>query len=124
MMNVMRMDQLLPKGTAIGQLVPIEQLDPDGGNERDVTERIVQEKDPAVFEARISPTLPSSEKEQLVELLLEFQDCFADKGESLGCCKLTEHAIPIGNAAPIKKLPRRRAWRERDLIRDEVNEML
>ncbi|KZR96602.1 Uncharacterized protein APZ42_008970, partial [Daphnia magna] len=45
-------------------------------------------------------------------------------GDCLGQCTVLEHAIPTGGAAPIKQLPRRRAWRERELIKDEVDKML
>ena len=126
-MNVDRVEKLLPKGTAIGQLIAVEQT--DSGNaglkdERETREDRKLAKEPETFASRIAPSLALNEREQLLELLLEFQDCFADKGESLGCCKMVEHSIPTGDARPIKQLPRRRAWRERDLIRVEVDEML
>ncbi|KAK4013799.1 hypothetical protein OUZ56_026352 [Daphnia magna] len=43
---------------------------------------------------------------------------FTDNGDCLGQCNVLEHAILTRTAAPIS------AWKERELIKDEVNKML
>ncbi|KAI9557178.1 pol polyprotein [Daphnia sinensis] len=72
----------------------------------------------------VASTLAAQDRNDLIDLLTQFQDVFADSGECLGQCYVLEHAIPTGGAAPIKQLPRRRAWRERELIKEEVSKML
>ncbi|KZS10401.1 Uncharacterized protein APZ42_025133, partial [Daphnia magna] len=103
-MNVDYADHVIVEGTSIGHLVPIDQT--------------------TTFDQCVASTLAAQDRNDLIELLIEFQDVFADSGDCLGKGTVLEHATPKGGAAPIKQLPRRRAWKKRELIKDEVNKML
>ncbi|XP_041355465.1 uncharacterized protein LOC121373084 [Gigantopelta aegis] len=54
-----------------------------------------------------STHLHPAEKTQLAETLLEFQDVFAENDEDLGCFKGVKHAIPTGDAQPVRQPVRR-----------------
>ncbi|KZS20291.1 Uncharacterized protein APZ42_013064 [Daphnia magna] len=119
------------EGTSIGHLVPIDQtsnLSMEVGEGRDAAGelrgRSTKPREPAAFDQCAASTLAAQDRNDLIELPLEFQDVFADSGDCLDQCTVLEHSIPTGGPAPIKQLPRRRAWRERKLIEDEVNKML
>ena len=48
-----------------------------------------------------------SEKVQIVQILLKYQDIFSKDDLDLGCTHLTEHSIDTGNAKPVKLHPRK-----------------
>ncbi|KZS07276.1 Uncharacterized protein APZ42_029040 [Daphnia magna] len=56
--------------------------------------------------------------------MIELQDVFADNSDCLCRFTVLEYAITTIATAPLKQLPRRRAWRKRALIKDKVNKML
>ncbi|RXN31957.1 Retrovirus-related Pol poly from transposon [Labeo rohita] len=56
---------------------------------------------------RNSGDLDMQQQEQLWELLVEFQDCFACNEEDLGQTSLVQHNIDTGDATPIRQQPRR-----------------
>ncbi|KAK4009452.1 hypothetical protein OUZ56_018565 [Daphnia magna] len=125
-MNVDHADHVIVEGTSIGHLVPIDQtsnLSLEVGEGRDaaveVRGRLGKTWEPAAFDQCVASTLVAQDRNDLIELLIEFQDVFADSGVCLGQCTVLEYAIPTGGAAPIKQLPKRCAWRERELIKDE-----
>ncbi|KZS10201.1 Uncharacterized protein APZ42_025383 [Daphnia magna] len=130
-MNVDHADHMIVEGTSIGQLVLIDQtsnLSLEVGEGRDaageVRGRSGKSREPAAFDQCVASTLAAQDRNDQIELLIEFQDVFAGNGDCLGQCTVLEHAIPTEGTVPIKQLPRRRACRERELIKDEVNKML
>jgi RNase H-like domain found in reverse transcriptase/Reverse transcriptase (RNA-dependent DNA polymerase)/Integrase zinc binding domain/Integrase core domain/gag-polyprotein putative aspartyl protease len=92
----------------------------------------LREADPSVssgisegdFLERIDRNLSDSEKKELVELLMEQNECFAMEGEALGQSKAFQHAIPTTDNQPIHIRPYASAWKERRLIDKQVQEML
>ncbi|KAL0188675.1 hypothetical protein M9458_015774, partial [Cirrhinus mrigala] len=56
---------------------------------------------------RSSGDLDMQQQEQLWELLVEFQDCFACNEVDLGQTSLVQHNIDTGDATPIRQRPRR-----------------
>ena len=48
-----------------------------------------------------------SEKVQIVQILLKYQEIFSKDDLDLGCTYLTEHSINTGNAKPVKLHPRK-----------------
>ncbi|KZS12009.1 Uncharacterized protein APZ42_023099 [Daphnia magna] len=130
-MNLDHADHVIVEGTSIGHLVPIDQtsnLSPEVGEGRDaageVKNRSGKSRESAVFDQCVASTLAAQDRNDLIELLIEFQEVFSDSGDCLDQCTVLEHAIPTGGVAPIKQLPRKRAWREREFIKDEVNKTL
>ncbi|KAL0147701.1 hypothetical protein M9458_056979 [Cirrhinus mrigala] len=56
---------------------------------------------------RSSGDLDMQQQDQLWELLVEFQDCFACNEVDLGQTSLVQHNIDTGDATPIRQRPRR-----------------
>lgn len=56
---------------------------------------------------RSSGDLDTEQQEQLWELLVEFQDCFACDEVDLGQTSLVQHNIDTGEAMAIRQRPRR-----------------
>ncbi|XP_057379644.1 uncharacterized protein LOC130701869 [Daphnia carinata] len=129
-MNVDHTDHVIVEGTSLRKLVALDQSSSfplemeDGRTAGRGSARQGKLKYPAMFEECVAKTLAGEDREDLISLLMSFQDVFAEGSDCLGQCTVLEHAIPTGNAAPIKQLLRRRAWQERELIKAEVDKML
>ena len=74
--------------------------------------------------AQISTDLDREEHETLLDLLKEFQDCFAKTEDELGRCKVIQKRINTGNANPIHQPPCKSARKERKIIQKQVQNML
>ena len=57
-------------------------------------------------------------------MLVEQKECFAREGEALGQSQAFQHAIPTTENQPIHIRPYASAWKERQLVQDQVQEML
>ena len=68
--------------------------------------------------------LKSHEKEKLGRVLNTFSNIFAKTSNDLGKTSLTEHKIDTGNAAPIKQLPRRLPNALRQVVEEQIQDML
>ena len=60
----------------------------------------------------------------LTDLLIEYQDCFAQCLLNPGKAVHKPHCINTGNHPPIRQPPYRSAWRDRELLAQDVAEML
>ncbi|KZS06277.1 Uncharacterized protein APZ42_030324 [Daphnia magna] len=76
------------------------------------------------FRAQVASTLPPADVEKLVELLQKFDTSFALKEGKLGMCKIAEHRINTGTAAPVHQSPYKSAWKERVIVQKKVDIML
>ena len=74
--------------------------------------------------ARGGEHLGKPEQVKMRELLEEYQDVFATKGNSLGQTHLVEHQIDTGDARPIKQRPRREPLGLQDVVQTELRDML
>ncbi|KAK2384027.1 hypothetical protein QL285_071423 [Trifolium repens] len=75
----------------------------------------------------ISANIPPDLKAKVVQLLLEFKDCFAwDYNEMPGLSrKLVEHELPVRpDKKPVKQLPRRFAPEIMSKIKEEIERLL
>ncbi len=68
--------------------------------------------------------LKPEENEILKELLIEKRDCFVFKGDPVGKITVVTHAIDTGDAKPISKSPYRLSVKERQIVEQQVQEML
>lgn len=66
----------------------------------------------------------SGGREQLANLLQEYRDVFSKSTRNMGLTTLTKHKIDVGDAAPIKCRPYRVSQKERQLIDEQIREML
>ena len=76
------------------------------------------------FKEQINPGIKEEEKEQLTDMLMSHQECFAKTTKELGHCDMAEHEIDVGDAKPIHQSPYKRAWNERVIIKEQVGDML
>ena len=58
---------------------------------------------------------------QIEQLLHEFSDV---SGAQLGCTKVTEHTVYVGNTPPIRQHPYRVPLAMKDAVRQEIDKML
>ena len=72
----------------------------------------------------VSEDLSSDEKQQFVQLLIEYQDIFAAPGGQLGRSNIASHTIDVGDAKPIKIPPRKCPLAQREVIDKELDKML
>ena len=110
-------EQHIPEGAALGVL---EELD-DG-----VAEGERNGEGPTIddFYTKVNKTLLQEEKEQVMEVLLTHQSCFAKNSSDLGKCPIIQHTIDVGMAGPIHQRPFKNAWKEREIIQKQVDEMM
>lgn len=109
----------LPKGTAVAYLDDIADV---GEASLSVLDEAPKPSSVPVLD--VSNTLPQDERKRLLELLAEFQDCFASASK-VGRTPLTQHRIITEDTArPIRQNPYRVAAKEREAIQQQVAKML
>ena len=65
-----------------------------------------------------------SQRKQIIDLVCNYQDVFADEQESLGRTSTIRHKIDTDAAKPIKQAPRRLPQAKREIIEAEIDRML
>ena len=84
----------------------------------------VQAFDDACKQFNIGSNLSEYEKRRLTELLNKYSDVFAWSNRELGQTHLVEQEIDTGDAIPIHQPPYRVSHSEREIIREQVRDML
>ncbi|XP_040369443.1 uncharacterized protein LOC121051299 [Rosa chinensis] len=105
------------------QLAPAA-LDDTPPKVKDPTEKINLGTVSEPMEVSISAYLEPSEKQRLVDLLLEFKDCFAEKYEDMPGLSpdLVCHQLPtLAEKRPVKQEPRRMNAETQILVKEEKN---
>lgn len=72
----------------------------------------------------VGSDLDASELEQLLNLLNKYRKCFAFTLSELGNSNVTQVAIDLQNTDPVVYRPYRLAMKEKEIVRDIVNELL
>lgn len=72
----------------------------------------------------INPNLSITQRQQLVQLLRNYNDRFAWNSSLMGRTNLCEHTIETKDSKPVHQAPYRVSHAEREIIRQQVSEML
>ncbi|XP_024195631.1 uncharacterized protein LOC112198745 [Rosa chinensis] len=107
------------------QLAPAA-LDDTPPKVKDPTEKVNLGTVSEPVEVSISAYLEPNEKQRLIELLLEFKDCFAEKYEDMPGLSpdLVCHQLPtLAEKRPVKQEPRRMNSETQILVKEEVEKM-
>ncbi|XP_040361811.1 uncharacterized protein LOC121049215 [Rosa chinensis] len=107
------------------QLAPAA-LDDTPPKVKDPTEKVNLGTVSEPMEVLISAYLEPNEKQRLIELLLEFKDCFAEKYEDMPGLSpdLVCHQLPtLAEKRPVKQEPRRMNSETQILVKEEVEKM-
>ncbi|UYV80091.1 hypothetical protein LAZ67_18001653, partial [Cordylochernes scorpioides] len=99
-------DQTLAHGSLPAEVKFIEKLEQINNDE---------------IQFQINKNLSPKEKEDLKQILIKYADLFSPR---LGRTNLTKHRIDTEDAKPIKHKPYRVSPKERDIIKDQIDEML
>ena len=115
----------LKAGGKIATVVPIEppetaamvEVEPSGlsSEKEDMLHNLVEEN---------GKSLTVGEKEQLLSLLLEFEDIFATSSDDLGRTNKLSHEINTGDAHPVRQRVRRIPPHRRQEVRELLGKML
>lgn len=74
---------------------------------------------------KFGESLSHEQKMQLIFILKKFQSSFSSpESPKLGKCPLVKHKIDVGEAMPIKQNPYRVSFKERDVINEQVDQLL
>jgi transposase InsO family protein len=128
-MNISDKPIRLGKNTYIGCLQPIESvhavenMTPKQLSATHQTGTKVPEHLTPLFESA-SETLDTKQQDSLRSLLTEFTDVFMEPGGTLGRTDIAEHTINTGDSKPIKMHPRRTLIKQKEVIDEEVTQML
>ncbi|UYV78663.1 hypothetical protein LAZ67_16002321, partial [Cordylochernes scorpioides] len=82
---------------------------------------IEDDEEDKVTEIQINEDLTLSQKNELRQVLSKYSDLFSSK---LGKTNLAKHRIDTENAKPIKHKPYRVSPKERDIIKEQIQDML
>ncbi|UYV60974.1 hypothetical protein LAZ67_1002957, partial [Cordylochernes scorpioides] len=82
---------------------------------------IENDEEDKVTEIQINEDLTLSQKNELRQVLSKYSDLFSSK---LGKTNLAKHRIDTENAKPIKHKPYRVSPKERDIIKEQIQDML
>ncbi|UYV66656.1 hypothetical protein LAZ67_4002457 [Cordylochernes scorpioides] len=99
-------DQTLAHGSLPAEVVFIEKLEQINNDE---------------IQFQINKNLSPKEQEDLKQILIKYADLFSPR---LGRTNLAKHWIDTEDAKPIKHKPYRVSPKERDIIKDQIDEML
>lgn len=108
--------QWVGKGTVLGQVVPVEVM-------RREDEGVSRERN-FDFLSSINKELPNNDRAAVAELLKKYSECFARSKLELGRSKLVKHRIDTGNHPPIHQHPYKTAFKEREIIQEQIRDML
>ena len=73
---------------------------------------------------QINPLISVDQRQQVLEVLLDYIHCFAENDDDLGKCNVAEHSINTGLAQPVHQPPYKSAWKEREVVQQQVDGML
>lgn len=124
-MNLANDKKYLPEGLVLADVFEVCELQEDYADDRREVQTV--EAMETVFEKDkidINPKLTPEKRTALLQLLSEFKDRFAWNQQQIGKTNLAEMAIPLLDETPIHQPPYRVSHREREIIRDQVKEML
>ena len=76
------------------------------------------------FNPVIGEQLSTEERERVNDLLGRYRQCFSNSNIDLGQVDIAEHAIDTGNAQPIYQPPYASSFKQRELVQEQVKEML
>lgn len=131
----------LDGGEVLGQLEPVSVMITDSDTEKSAGSR-VEDKGAVGDVAAIQSTssdrkecllaalridkisLPDTQREQLVALVLDFANTFALDHRELGCTSVVTHKIDTGEQLPIRQAPQRVPFSLRNKVRELMGEML
>lgn len=96
----------------------------EGGVEPEEVICVVKEEEElgTVFARKLTHLLPQ-ERATVSSLLMEYQDLFQEPGPE-GCQLPVQHTIDTGDARPIAKRPYRVAYSQRQIIQQQLDDML
>lgn len=86
--------------------------------------RTMSDKSSNDFSAHIGENLSAYEKYEILKLLDQYSDVFANDESNVGKTNLFKHAINTGNHPPIKCHPYRASFVERGRIKEKVDDLL
>ena len=69
-------------------------------------------------------TLFVAQLEEAIELLLMYEDCFVEASSKVGWTDVATHSIDTGVSRPVKQLPQRINFEEKDQIERQLSELL
>ena len=78
----------------------------------------------SAFDLRINSKIVGEVREALLDLLEKYRHCFAASDLDLGGCELTLHEIDTKDATPIHQWPYKNSWKEREIIKEQIELML
>ena len=118
--------QLIDEGTVVGQFEPYA-ITADDLNDDHENSYVFMEKTEKLNigqgEVNIGVDLTVDDKQQLSELLHEFEHLFAFDGK-LGECTVLEHQIDTGDNKPIHSAPYRQSYKVRESIQKQIRDWL
>ena len=113
--------QPLEINTCLAEATEVDKIGPaSGANRPDAEEEVVKE----LFRKQIISNLTVTETDEVMELLYKYRSCFVKSGARLGQTEAFQHEIPTTTLSPINVRPYPNAWKERQIIQQQVQEML
>lgn len=113
----------LYKGQTIGFVETIKEMEPQHSSIILYLEK--DDKDVVTLEDHDLAHVDDSKFKKKIELLLqEFSDVFSKSIRKMGVTNLVEHKIDVGDAQPIKCRPYRVSQKEREIIDEQIKDML
>lgn len=124
--NHRRVPRRLLAGTTVGEWPSKEISEPEGEIERNRPPQAnyIRYGDELMESTNINQELDDESKTSINNLLAEYQDVFAWTPAQMGRTNLVEHSIELTNDKPIHLPPYRVSHAEKEIIRDQVDEML
>ena len=138
MVNTTSSPQFLPSGTCVGSLSPVDVVDDTSAGEDANDGRTVSEESAATDKAspaddtdvviplmdKLPDELLASQRQQVEDLLQDYDDIFSKGPYDMGHTSLVEHSIDTGDSRPIRQGLRRHPAAHLDIIDQQVDEMM
>ena len=82
-----------------------------------------EEIDRALLDKQIAPTVSTTQRQEIQDLITEFSPVFASTDNELGVCNVTDHTIDTGDAKSIFQHPFSTSWKATEIIQEQAADM-
>ncbi|CAF1061963.1 unnamed protein product [Brachionus calyciflorus] len=116
--NVSGKDVVLASQLQVGTVQEVDALNVRQEVDHEVNEKI------DVSKLKINPLISTSERNEILKLVLKHHKAFKWCDDDTGLTDITEHDLDTGNTRPIKQRPYRLPQSAQEEVRKQVNDML
>ena len=125
MVNTTAKPQLIPSGTCLDNLQPVDVIDePESADAPASADKALDTEVMSALLGKLPADMTSEQRKQVQELLCRYDDVFSRGAFDMGRTSLVEHTIDTGSQRPIRQGLRRHPTAYMETIDKQVDELI